>query len=167
MILGVRLPIDGQRPSSFTGVAKGVLPRVNEGVRDKFTRGLLLNVRDASLILVGKLSGFGGRFNDIDRVSEVDMSEIFCGMTSGAFVVLSLDRALSRVASCGALDLIESETDRFTDGRERVLDVDSFDRRGDLFVPSFMATFFFAVAFNLRMVASPVIEEDSLPPSLA
>lgn len=166
MTLGVRFPIDGQRPSSLTGVAKGVFPRVNEGVRDKLTRGLL-NVRDASLILVGKLSGFGGRFKDIDLVSEEVISEVFCGMTSGAFV-LSLDRALSRVASCGALALIESETDRFTDGRERVLDVDSLDRRGDLLLmPSFMATFFFAVAFNLRIVGSPVIEDDSLPPSLA
>ena len=165
MTLGVRFPIDGQRPSSFTGVAKGVFPRVNEGVRDKLTRGLL-NVSDASLMLVGKLSGFGGRFKDIDLVSEDVTSEFFCGTTSGAFV-LSLDRALSRVASCGALALIESETDRFTDGRERVLDVDSLDRRGDLLMPSFMATFFFAVAFNLRIVGSPVIEDDSLPPSLA
>lgn len=87
------------------------------------------------------------------------------GMTST--FVLSRDLARSLVASCGALALMESDAERFTDGRDRVLELDSFDRLGDLFEPSFMATFFFAAALSLRMVGSPVIEDDSLPPSLA
>lgn len=158
------LEIEGHRPSSVIGVPSGVLcePRVSEGVRDKFTRGLDKLI---SLMLDGKESGFGGRLVDMERVSEVVIMLADC---SGLF--LSRDLARSRVIKLGATDFEGRVLERLTVGgfdRDRVLEVDSFDFRGDLFDVSFIATFFFEVQLGLRRVGPPVIDDDSLPPSLA
>lgn len=162
--------IEGHRPSSAMGVDSGVrCPLVSDGVRDKFTRGLDAVVVDKliSLILVGKESGFGGRFVDIERVREEVVVKLF-GCSS---FDLSLDLARSRVVRFGATDFDGRVFDRLTDGGrdlERVLDVDSFDFLGDLFDASFNATFFLAAQFALRIVVGPpVTDDDSLPPSLA
>lgn len=113
----------------------------------------------------GKESGFGGRFVDIERVREV-VIKLFC-----VSFALSLERALSRVIRFGATDFDGSVFDRQTVGGldlERVLEVDSFDFRGDLLEDSFITTFFFGAEFVLlRIVGPPVTDDDSLPPSLA
>lgn len=143
-------------------MASGVrcAPRVREGVLDRFTRGLVTDM-DISLILVGKESGFGGRLVDMERVREVVMSAF--GISA---FVLSLDLARSRGFRFGATDFDGSVLDRLTVGGldlERVLDVDSLERLGDLFATSFMATFF----LPWRTVGPFVMDDDSLPPSLA
>lgn len=116
-------------------------------------------------MVVGKESGFGGRFVDIERVSDVVIR-----LLGGSGFVLSRDLARSRVIKFGATDFDGSVLDRETEGgrdRLRVLEFDSFDFRGDLFDVSFIATFFFTAQFDLRNIGPPVIDDDSLPPSLA
>lgn len=143
--------IDGQRPSSTVGVDNGVrLPRFSEGVRERFTRGLEV-VR-----FVGKESGLGGRFVDMERVSDV--------VIFGSSFVLSRDLARSRVVKFGATDFDGSVLERLTEGGrgDRLLE-DSFDLLGLSFSP----TFFLTIPADLRMVGPPVIDDDSLPPSLA
>lgn len=146
--------IDGQRPSSTVGVDSGVrLPRFNEGVRERFTRGLEMDR------FIGKKSGFGGRFVDIDRVSD----EVIPDFTSSGFD-LSRDLARSRVVKFGATDLDGRVLERLTDGGRGERDkFDSLDLLGDSFKP----TFFLAIPAGFRIVRPPVIDDDSLPPSLA
>lgn len=116
-------------------------------------------------MLVGKESGFGGRFVDMERVSDV-VIRLLGGVST---FVLSRDLARSRTVKFGATDFDGRVFDRLTVGgreRLRVLEVDSFDLRGD-FDASFMTTFFFEMPFDLRNVGTPVTDDDSLPPSLA
>lgn len=148
------LEIEGQRPSSTVGVESGVrLPRFSDGVLDRFTRGLEMDR------FIGKESGFGGRFVDMERVSEVVMP-IF----GSSGLDLSRDRARSRVARFGATDFDGSVLERLTvGGRGDLEDVDSLDLRGDSFKP----TFFLPAPADFLKVGPPVTDEDSLPPSLA
>lgn len=85
---------------------------------------------------------------------------------------MSLDRARSRVANLGGPVFIDNDCERLMDGGrdfdDLLLQFDSFDRRGDLLLPpSFKPTFFLTLAANFLIVWSPVIDDDSLPPSLA
>lgn len=152
------LLLEGQRPSSTVGVDSGVrLPRFNEGVRERFTRGLEMER------FVGKESGFGGRLVDIERVSEVVIADF-----DGSGFDLSRDLARSRVVKFGAIDFDGSVLERLTEGgRDEREDVDSIDLLGDLLEISFITTFFLAMPVGLRIVGPPVTEDDSLPPSLA
>lgn len=135
---------------------------MSDGVLDRLTRGLDKLI---SLIVVGKESGLGGRFVDMERVSDVVIK-----LFGASGFVLSRDLARSRVVKFGATDFDGRVLERLTVGgrdRLRVLEVDSLDLRGDLLIGSLSATFFFEAQLDLRNVGPPVIDDDSLPPSLA
>lgn len=135
---------------------------MSDGVLDRLTRGLDKLI---SLIVVGKESGLGGRFVDMERVSDVVIK-----LFGASGFVLSRDLARSRVVKFGATDFDGRVLERLTVGgrdRLRVLEVDSLDFRGDLLIGSLSATFFFEAQLDLRNVGPPVIDDDSLPPSLA
>lgn len=161
-------PTEGHLPSSVVGVVNGVRPLDKLGVLDKLVdRG----VDTWSFMLIGKQSGFGGLLLfklllDIELVMEllgVSLLKLF----------LSLDLARSRVVRFGATDFDGNVFDLLTEGgleRGLLPDAEStvnfFGDRLDV-DGSLTATFFFPVEFCLRTVGPPVIEEDSLPPSLA
>uniref|UniRef100_A0A8D8CEN8 (northern house mosquito) hypothetical protein n=1 Tax=Culex pipiens TaxID=7175 RepID=A0A8D8CEN8_CULPI len=170
--LGVVVPLpptDGQRPSSV-GVASGVRPRVTEGVLETVT---LCSAGEASFSPVGNESGLGGRF--AGRVFDFGVETVLVVVLAAIF---SRDRARSRaatfIAEVGGVFRL-SETERPSEeARDRELlraeQMLSADFRGDRFESgSFMATFFFVELppFRSELTGPPVIEELSLPPSLA
>lgn len=173
--LGVVVPLpptEGHRPSSV-GVARGVLPRVTEGVLETVT---LWRAGEASFSPVGNESGLGGRF--AGSVVDFGVETVFPEMVVVLAAIFSRDRARSRAATFiaevgGVFRFRETDLPREEALDRELLRVElmlSDDFRGDRFVSgSFMATFFFVELppFRSELTGPPVIEELSLPPSLA
>lgn len=165
-------PTDGQRPSSV-GVASGVRPRVTDGVLETVT---LWSAGEVSFSPVGNESGLSGRF--VGTVFDFGVETVFPETLVVLPVIFSRDRARSRAATFiaemgGVFRLSETDLPN-EEARDRELlraeQILSADFRGDRFVSgSFMATFFFVELppFRNELTGPPVIEELSLPPSLA